>query len=798
MKRIFYILMGFVYLAAILLCLVIMVKPGASIFYKKTTFQIQGLVQSGKAFEVQFRANQYIYDPKSLLIFENNASLRSVDPESVEEGENGTFALKTRQGDQMTVVFVPATRSAGAVNQHTYRIYIRPYLIKSNWGGLVFWMLSLGLVVFFGFNILNRIRRKGFLRLPFGQPEVRANRLAAKKSVAGPFIETKAYLFKNALVNSILVAYLYIFMEWIFYVTKPSFMDVLTLAQKINIFLIVSLAAALVTLTVLLVIFVLEALLTPIFPSLHKYAYNLPLVFILTCLGMILIDNFTYTVFKFGIVSTTTFLRAFYGLAFVGAFIYILIRMGLGSNSSKQRGSQRIRAIAAIFLFVFSFVLAGFTIRPESLNDSLPGNNSTTIKKPNIILLSIDGVNATELSVYGYSRETTPFITELAKTSLISENNFTNASVTTGSITSVLTGKLPFSTRIIQTPDTLRGADMYQHLPAVLKGNGYLNAQIPIQKYTDANTINFKDAFDSISCVKNSPDSLSSFISRYGYDDEVNLFKIIMARITDRLLHIFFIKVMQNPYTQVTQPSTASESDQDRLNCLRSYLNEVKQTGQPLFVELHLLETHGPTFKNTLRYFSKNETQNKKWMTDFYDDAILSFDENVKQLVQFLKDNGQFDNTILVLYSDHGEQWTVTDKIPQIIHFPGDQHAGAIKINTQNIDIAPTILDYMGIAKPEWMQGSSLLGNLDPKRLILAGYLLARGTSRAHLQISSLVVIQCKNTFTFDLADGSVEQSKVANYVNACSADKPDSEEVIREKAGKILKTLGYPLPAGW
>ena len=43
---------------------------------------------------------------------------------------------------------------------------------------------------------------------------------------------------------------------------------------------------------------------------------------------------------------------------------------------------------------------------------------------------------------------------------------------------------------------------------------------------------------------------------------------------------------------------------------------------------------------------------------------------------------------------------------------------GKIKINSQNMDIAPTILDYMNVEIPLWMDGDSLLNELSPTRPI--------------------------------------------------------------------------------
>ncbi len=810
MKRLLIITIGIFCGGLLLLSLVILLKPGASFFYKKYQIKNLDLIQVGHAYEIQFKANQSIYDPETILILEDNKVLAPGTPESIKSGEAESFSVETIQGDQITVIFTPSTLPVKTANGHTYRIYIRPYLIKGNFGWSVLLLGALGLVAIFEFNLVDLRKRKRGGGSSSGKANVRGDEPGGTKEIARPFFKTRTPFLKNTIVNCILFTYLYVFLEWLFFVTKPSFMDSFSPGGRIKVLLIACLAVTLITLLVLIVIFLLDGLIAPVFPSFYKYAYVLPVVFILTCLGLILIDNFTYTVFKFGIVNSRTLVRAAYGVVFEGGFIYILIRMAAAMTSANKPGSQRIKTIGAISLVAVSFLLAGFSFKPESIALPQIVQKSKVTQKPNIILMSTDGLNADDMSVYGYARDTTPFLRELAKSSLVGESNYTNAHITMGSIVSVLTGKLPFSSHVIYPPNTLQGANMYQHLPGLLKQDGYYNAQMAVKFYTDANALNFKDAFDSIDCVDNPPDPLASSFSRYGYDDEVFFMTTIIQRISDRIEHIFFIKDMQNPYTLVTQPNSFSSSDQGRFKCLRSYLSQAKQTGQPVFVQLHLLGTHGPKFYPSQRVFSKNEIQNNDWMTDFHDDSVLSFDSDVQQFVQYLKDNGQYENTILILFSDHGEEWTATNRIPLIIHFPGDQHAGTIKVNTQNIDIAPTILDYLGIEKPDWMDGDSILGNLASNRLIISGasYKTTLIGDLARLsqdefkppfyQFSELLVTQCNNQYDMNLDFMTMTHTVVKNNLNVCSADMQDSPQTIRKKVGNILKQLGYHLPPNW
>ncbi len=67
------------------------------------------------------------------------------------------------------------------------------------------------------------------------------------------------------------------------------------------------------------------------------------------------------------------------------------------------------------------------------------------------------------------------------------------------------------------------------------------------------------------------------------------------------------------------------------------------------------------------------------------------------------------DNTLIIYYSDHGLMWKIDRRIPLIFVFPDRAHVGRIQKTTQLIDIAPTVLDYLGVPIPNWMEGQSLL-----------------------------------------------------------------------------------------
>jgi arylsulfatase A-like enzyme len=110
-----------------------------------------------------------------------------------------------------------------------------------------------------------------------------------------------------------------------------------------------------------------------------------------------------------------------------------------------------------------------------------------------------------------------------------------------------------------------------------------------------------------------------------------------------------------------------------------------------------------------------------------YDARIAAADEQVGELVAFLKKRGLYSGGILVLTSDHGEGlgehgeqghglflYEPDVRTPLIVKLPrsdgGGRHSNAL---VQQIDIAPTVLDLMGAPRPSGLGGRSLRNLLD-------------------------------------------------------------------------------------
>jgi arylsulfatase A-like enzyme len=313
------------------------------------------------------------------------------------------------------------------------------------------------------------------------------------------------------------------------------------------------------------------------------------------------------------------------------------------------------------------------------------------------------------MSLYGYERQTTPFMDAAQDEFLVAENHFTNASDTGGSVISLLTGKLPTTTKVVYPPDALRGSDSFQHLPGMLQRLGYYNADISMRHYADPYDLNLRNGFAEANFRKLS-ESGGYLVAKLRNYPRLNPASLLVDRITERarerIRHIWRNRPMQDPLAEVNRPDRRWVHDSDRLAEIRRLVAEAPR---PFFLHIHTMGTHGEVFKPTQRVWSREEDYEKRWDVNGYDDAILDFDRLLEETYGLLNDKGLLDSTILVVSSDHGFVHNAVQRLPLLIRLPGAVKSGRLGGNTQRLDIAPTLLDALGIEPRDWMEGTSLL-----------------------------------------------------------------------------------------
>jgi len=358
-------------------------------------------------------------------------------------------------------------------------------------------------------------------------------------------------------------------------------------------------------------------------------------------------------------------------------------------------------------------------------------------KAPNIILITADALSAEDMSLYGYGLKTTPNMDNLAKESYVFDNAISNCNWTRPSVTSLLTGMYPSTHNITSYDIFMPDAKRFMNLPNVLRSIGY---------QTIAVSGNLTHAHPSVNDTYRDFD-LSPFDARrhkplgyvlmenvYTYFLDLRLrtpiwFNNIMKEYFERFVLLFYRQERQ--FYSPAPPERTFEVARQNL----------KNISAPFFLWVHTYTPHHPylpsdKYKYTFlkdaifdRYdrqsfpvrYAVNQQPTADRLRLRYDELILNTDAELKNFLDYIKESGYWDNSIIIFSSDHGESfergharhggpylYQPLIHVPLLIHMPGQKDGKRIKTNAEQIDIAPTVLDFLGLDMPPWMEGESL------------------------------------------------------------------------------------------
>lgn len=798
----------FIYLGFLALFFIIAVWSDAPAFYYQRPLVKESIIrQEDGSYAYPAVLTYGLFSSRDIQLYQDDRPLTPASMEELLALGQGRYTLGPRQGNRVEIYFSATNNSNPIGNNREYSMRLHFAFATP----LVGW---LGLLLLAALPWLLALLRSRRLRGDTGSDATQTNRgLPGRLQEAAaqlPFwarrhlytpenTPQRQPVYRRIFSYTVLAAAIFVLLEWIFLVTKPSFMDLLNWPAKLFIFLSSAMIVILAVLLVLAALVLLDWLadksrLTDLFLDFLPW----PPAVLLAAAFLLTLDNFTYTLFDFGIVTSGGIQRGLYALLFLAACLYFYLEFAKGLYTPTTPGREKSGKL--LFYLSAGLVVVALLASASQASSLFQGAGAAATanpeiqEKPNIILMVADGIDASHLSVYGYERQTTPNLDELAAGSLLAENNYTNAGTSTGSDVATLTGKSPLATRVLYPPNILNGVNAYQNLPALLKLIGYKNIQAAVPHYVDAENLNFRDSFDIVNGRQVENQQVNVFLTKYWYPDAAYFLSSLAERLSERLEHIFFQERMRNPYLVVTNEYEPLE-DRAKLNDLFTFMD---QSEGPVFAHLHFMGTHGAKFAPSRQVFSAGQEQSEDWMTDFYDDAILEFDSYVGEVINYLESSGKMDNTLLVILSDHTQKYFVNRRLPLIMHFPGGENAGRISANTQNMDIAPTILDYLGLEQPQWLDGASLIGDdVDPERYILGArvknamneedgfFSLESGNLQPpFFQFGHFGMIQCQWWFEMDAKTQNWTWGEIEGHTNPC----PGSGEERLEEAKAALQ----------
>lgn len=334
-------------------------------------------------------------------------------------------------------------------------------------------------------------------------------------------------------------------------------------------------------------------------------------------------------------------------------------------------------------------------------------------ERPNVLLVSLDTLRADHLGLQGYPRGTSPVLDRLAKDCAVFTNARSPAAKTLPSHMSLFTGLNASVHEIIDQTDMLaKGWPMWAGI--VRESGAY---------HTAAFT---EDAFVS-----------AIFGFRYGFH-----------RYHDGTFHLL----------EAEEFTKGGDVDVTFARG-RAFIEANRE--RPWFLFLHTYEPHSPYCPpepwdgmyrdvshrswvgeciqdTTLKSISKRRVEfdaaDLEYIIAAYDEEIRYTDAMLGEVIATLEATGQWDDTLLVVFSDHGEDfddhrdvgrhghqtYDSVVHVPLLIRWPkGGVRPGVHTTDVSLVDIGPTVLDLLGMDVPDVLQGRSLAaaargGELEP------------------------------------------------------------------------------------
>lgn len=200
-----------------------------------------------------------------------------------------------------------------------------------------------------------------------------------------------------------------------------------------------------------------------------------------------------------------------------------------------------------------------------------------------------------------------------------------------------------------------------------------------------------------------------------------------------------------------------------------------------------------------------------------YAEALLSVDESVGRVLDFLKENNLLESTLVIYMGDNGFQfgehglidkrtaYEASMRVPMIAYAPGLIPAGTVvKQVVANIDIAPTILEAAGLKAPAYMDGKSFLPLAEGKNIPWRGALLYEyywernfpQTPTVHaLRGDRYKYIHYHGIWDIDeLYDLQTDPEEAMNLINS-TAHQPIIKQMNKELFDMLDKTKGLYIP---
>jgi arylsulfatase A-like enzyme len=380
-------------------------------------------------------------------------------------------------------------------------------------------------------------------------------------------------------------------------------------------------------------------------------------------------------------------------------------------------------------------------------------NISTT---PNILILLFDALSARNMSLYGYSRNTTPFIDEFAEQGIVYHSHYAGGNYTTPGTASLLTGTLGWTHRALHHLGVVKNEIIDNNIFRLQKSkyhtlsytrnifasllihqfSKFINKNIQVanlQNYSLSGNLFSQKIFysDYISSLNGErqiqgylTSSSSPILSLITKQLRINL----RDTISNDLYEIFPRGVLTNGFGHFF---TLDQT----IDYLKNLITELPK---PFCSYIHIWPPHDPyaTHVDFVDKFNDSWTPIDKPTHFFgqdidrdiiledrrmYDEFVAYVDKKFFELISLISDSNLLEDTIIIFTSDHGEMFergiqkhttqTLYEpiiKVPLIIRLPGQPKRVDIYNPTSCIDLLPTLQHLSGEPIPSWCEGEIL------------------------------------------------------------------------------------------
>jgi len=328
-------------------------------------------------------------------------------------------------------------------------------------------------------------------------------------------------------------------------------------------------------------------------------------------------------------------------------------------------------------------------------------------KRINIFLISVDTLSSLHMSLYGYHRKTTPNINQFAHDSVVFLNAFSNSSWTVTSHMSLFTSLHEHQHRVEERAEyDIKNQELIRVKPPAIYPLSYnvpfliedLSNKFVTLSYNGGVKVDalfgFYRGFD---LYWSNDDLFSPKASAVMFDEAKD--KLIKSEFPKAFyfLHTYHVHAPHNPQTE--------------------FLDKIPRETS---IEKFDFNTDLGGNRCIFREVDQEFTEDIKAL---YDAEIIGFDHYFGEFINFLKKNNFYENSMIILTSDHGEEffehkrwahgsdlYNEQIKIPMLIKFPENDFKGKkIRENVSLQDILPTIMDFYNVKYSNNIRGHSLI-----------------------------------------------------------------------------------------